>query len=257
MEEGQHLRSRIDWSNPINRNLQLWYPCNEGAGGKITDLVNINNVGVLNGATWPNYPSYIGATSSWTNIDNDGKILISTTRPFSISLWFFKNAFTQQYPLLVEFKTDIGNGYNLSCSNQASYLGVYFGASSSFARLKTDIPSANLLNKWINVVITYNGNAAGTSSNYKCYVDGVEQTLTGAGAIGASGNMSRIGGHSSSAVQCFNGQICDVKLWNRVIGSDEAKKLSNQSFLGMIKNDLYKYYQASGIDTTKFFYMFK
>jgi len=81
-------------------------------------------------------------------------------------------------------------------------------------------------NEWTYVAVTYDGNAIGTDS-VLIYVNGVAQTTTLAGgdagpALTADNNYA-IGRDSVSSASYFNGSLDEVKIYTRVLSSDEVR----------------------------------
>ena len=79
------------------------------------------------------------------------------------------------------------------------------------------------------MVITYNGNAAGTASNYTAYLNGVGQTLSTANTGTVKSQSSIIGGTNTGNVwEFWNGQIDDVRVYNYVLTGAQIKTLYNE-----------------------------
>ncbi len=166
-------------------------------------------------------PGKYGTACKFDGVDDYINLGNTTTfiyqnSPFTISAWAYLDAYTDIYPFIVQFKTDLSQPYTVWFSNQTSYKGIAIGERDTFARLKTDTDPDSLLDRWIHVAVTYNGSGAGTAANFKAYIDSVEQTLTSAGAWGSGTHVSAIGDMVGNGYGEWNGLIDDVRIYNYV-----------------------------------------
>jgi hypothetical protein len=82
---------------------------------------------------------------------------------------------------------------------------------------------------WRHAVVVFDGSLTGNSNRLKLYVDGSPATLTFTGTIPAAleslSYLFQIGGYTGSF---FNGNIDDVRIYNRAVTTSEARMLYSQ-----------------------------
>jgi hypothetical protein len=190
-----------------------------GTGTTWSDLTNTTT-----GATLTNGPTY--NTSNGGSIVFDGtddyvtgfnEISINNSQPFSVDIWFNLTSFLDAYPSLIQLKTNTAYGWNLTLSQSSSYLGITFGSTSSWSTVKTDnVPTVGV---WNHIILTYNGLGATTISNYKTYLNTVEQTLSSAGGFTTNQQANYIGttNGATRGIDDFYGKISNVKIYNKVL----------------------------------------
>jgi len=72
---------------------------------------------------------------------------------------------------------------------------------------------------WHHILFTFDGNDADSVSEYTCHIDGVPSSLTRRStAITGTTTDNRIGWDGSA----FDGELADVRIWDRVLRSEEA-----------------------------------
>ena len=195
-----------------------------GTGTSWKDLTNTTT-----GATLVNGPTY--NTSNGGSIVFDGtddyvtgfnEISINNSQPFSVDIWFNLTSFLDAYPSLIQLKTNTAYGWNLTLSQSSSYLGITFGSTSSWSTVKTDnVPTVGV---WNHIILTYNGLGATTISNYKTYLNTVEQTLSSAGGFTTNQQANYIGttNGATRGIDDFYGKISNVKIYNKVLTQSEV-----------------------------------
>jgi hypothetical protein len=149
-------------------------------------------------------------------------ISLNTTSSFSVEFWFNLTSFSDAYPSLIQLKTNSSFGWNLSLSQNGGYLGLTFGSTNNWSTIKTDnIPTVGV---WNHVIVTYNGLGAGTISNYKTYLNNIEQTLSSAGGFNSTTQVNYIGttNAASRGIDDFIGRISVCRIYNRALNASEV-----------------------------------
>ncbi|WP_186785901.1 LamG domain-containing protein [Paenibacillus agilis] len=85
------------------------------------------------------------------------------------------------------------------------------------------ISSLNLMNRWTHVTAVFNN---GNVYDSELYINGVKQTLIKSGNEAKSRNVvskAFVSGWGRDDFYKFNGQIADLKIWNRALSAEEAK----------------------------------
>jgi len=153
--------------------------------------------------------------SSYITVENNPSISIPSTQPFTISLWVYK--LPSGLPLHIL-------GKRLGCSSTINYQvavdhnGFRFDSSSFELVWAAGIPDQ----KWIHVCITYDTN------NGKLYLDEVLKS-TKSGKIGGSNHVDLLIGASGSCGASWLGNLDDIRIYNRVLTSDEIGALYHEN----------------------------
>lgn len=167
-------------------------------------------------------------TDDYVSIGNSSTYSFERTDSFSVSLWFYKNIITNPMGLFSKQNTTAGQftGYNLSIGNGT--LQPSFVLESNTSNLiSVSVPAVSAAT-WHHIVVTYNGNS--NVSGVNIYVDGVSQSLTTASNTLSASIINTVAPQISGrngANQLSAGAIDDVRLYNRVLTSDEALALYN------------------------------
>lgn len=151
--------------------------------------------------------------------------LISTTAPFTMCAWAYVDAFTTQYPVIVDF-CDGTEHTGIGLSNQSAYLGLLSGSSTRWARLKSDTAAASLTGAWIHFAVVYNGSGATTSGNFKRYINLAQVANNSASSFAVAPKTSTIGIEAGAAHTIFDGTIDDVFLFNRALTTNDIRRVS-------------------------------
>ena len=205
----------------------------------VADVSGSGNNGYLNG-------TFATATSTATNIGKIGQALsfngtsnnvvtqdassldISGTSPISISAWIKLNSFptgvSPQYMSAV-MTTETGVGATIFDKgiivNDSQKFEFYFYDGSSRHAVSTTIAS---LGEWYHIVGEFNG------SQGIIYVNGVqENTQAGSSTYDFASPQLLIGGRTGGSVwtKYFDGQIDDVRIYNRALSASEVQRLYN------------------------------
>jgi len=103
---------------------------------------------------------------------------------------------------------------------------LYYGSM----RTNNSIP----LNTWVNIAMVYDGSLSGNSNRVKIYIDGVLQATTSIGSIipattGPGTSNFAIGGLGTATTPSsyFNGNINNVKIYNRALTAEEINQNYN------------------------------
>ena len=198
----------------ITEGLVAYYPLN----GDAKDYSgNNNNHGTIYGAIKASGIAgkkcyYFDGTDDYIDC---GITPLITANSFSISLWFNKLSIPATYSRLITLATYL-DSFGLGISDSTTYLGLYFGSTSNFVRLKTSSVPNN--NEWYHVVLTCNGDVTSTNS-YNIYLNKAVLSTTSTSIFSACDNKSIIGARrvSTTPGYYFNGKIQDVRIYNRAL----------------------------------------
>ncbi|OGN10715.1 MAG: hypothetical protein A3B91_03460 [Candidatus Yanofskybacteria bacterium RIFCSPHIGHO2_02_FULL_41_29] len=217
---------------PLSNGLVGYWDFNFGKGKDIAwDLSGNGNNGKLTSmdpaSDWVDSKSGLGTALDFDGSNDYVELPTSTlvnVSPLSISAWIKPSNLSGVGVIIGKGEAvyPVDNGWVLRRS----------GATLDFDVDTTSghplyIPNGDLLtaNKWHHVVFTWDGNVTGT--NAKWYVNGVNKTLANIAGSGSrtsdSGYSPYIGALCSGCY--FNGQIDEVRIYNRALSAEEIKRL--------------------------------
>jgi hypothetical protein len=196
-----------------------------GTGTSWKDLTNTTT-----GATLTNGPTY--NTSNNGSIVFDGtddyavgptNMSISQNQPFTLELWVNLSSYTNLYPCLLQIKTDTTYGFIVLVTQASTYDGITFGSTDTWIRLR-NAGNQLVTNTWNQIVINYNGAGAGTTSNYKMYINTQEQVLSTSGGFINLSQVNNIGTieNASRGYDNWTGRIANFKQYNRALTQSEV-----------------------------------
>lgn len=215
-----------------------WWPGDENAN----DIVGANNGTLRNGAVISSASlGYVAPAFQFDGLDDDvivGPLLSNLLADqFTIEFWANPGA-TSDRPTF-GFSDSISANTNNPLSSYDSGLSIGNGAGGS--QLLTALPLASAAT-WTHYAIVDDG------TNYRVYVNGVEQDING-GAAGLAAAIitnpaSQVGrqfvvgqsGFSGGYAQHFNGRIDEFTIYNRALAAAEVSAIYSAGALGKGKN---------------------
>ena len=211
---------------------------NEGGGTKIFDISGDGRNGILtNGVKWG-----VGQFGSVLDFDGLGQYVdIPKTEHYDIitvSAWVAPNSAGQNSAgMIVGKDTTVDRWtWNVMTSNRLQFR---HGWTSSNGRWNTPVNVLPQDGSWHNVVVIYDSSSS--ANDPEMYIDGVSQTIiegnTPAGsAITTSQNY--IIGNRTSGNRTFDGQIDDVRIYNRALSRQEIREIYLNPFAPWEKKSL-------------------
>lgn len=148
------------------------------------------------------------------------RVLFDSTKPLTISFWSYLKATNgAQAPLNI--RTDYsGDPFHIWFGDN----GLNVGGRLNFARFRNTEPDTNYLNRWVHVVVTFDGQDKNTTSSYKLYVNGTLQTsLVYDGPVSSLPDENYIGRATTAGF--FNGTIDDVMILNITLSPSQVRAL--------------------------------
>jgi hypothetical protein len=208
----------------INNGLTGYWKLNEGSGTTAFDSSGSGQNGTLeNTATWASFGGVEAASfdgnTAYVNIPTATDLV--GTNAVSVSIWV--------YPITIGangkgyyFQTYASGGvplfYAMTTSAEGNTDATYVESDGYLAAdgLQSGVNSITL-NAWNNIVILRVSN-----SNTSIYINGVLQLSGSSGASMSSGASGiQIGNRSADLLRGFDGGICGVRVWNRIINTTE------------------------------------
>ena len=204
------------------------YGFNEGTGTVVQSAVG-SFAGTVSGATWTATGKYgpalsFNGTSAMVTVADANALDLTTG--MTLEAWVFPTAATGVRDILIKEGTGV-DIYNLYARNGAGQLEatVFAGGANRWATGAV-LP----LSTWTHVAATYNG------TTIRLYVNGVQVGTTAfTGVIGTSTGALRIGGNSLWG-EFFQGQIDEVRIYNRALTAAELLTDMNTPVSGAVQD---------------------
>jgi chitodextrinase len=196
------------------------YNFDAGGGNTVADLSGNGNTGTISGATWGT-GKYGGALSfNGTNarVSVPTSASLNLTSGMTLMAWIEPTASQSGWRTIIQRETD---SYVLNASNSTGPLRPSGGGTFGGAFQWVSGPSANPVNAWTHVALTYDG------SILRLYVNGTQvATTAAAGAIQSSTNPLWIGGNNPYG-EYFQGLIDEARVYNRALSATEVQTAMN------------------------------
>jgi chitodextrinase len=203
-------------TSPLPPGLVAGYSFNTGSGTTLPDVSGNGNNGTITSATWSTQGKFGGAlsfngSSSIVRVASSASLNLSSA--MTLSAWINPSASQSGWRTIVQKETD---AYFLNAGNnsplQPAGGGTFAGATQWLSG-----PTANPLNTWTHVALTYDGTIL------RLYVNGTQVTTQAAGGtIQATSNPLWIGGNSPYG-EFFQGLLDDVRVYNRALTQTEIQ----------------------------------
>ena len=182
-----------------------------------------------------NYSMNFDSASS-DYIDAGQTNFITSTNPFTISLWF--NADSLNNGSLIYLKNDLTRAFFiqvLSTGNvnfRSRYSGIWIPGKTASGTISTG--------SWIHYVLVYNGSGAATLSNFTAFLNGSQSTLE-AGSTSShqytnSGNFIGRSAISGVGNNYFDGKIDEVAIWNTALTSTQIQSIYDAKGTNLTKD---------------------
>jgi hypothetical protein len=196
---------------------------NENAGTSAADGSGNGRTGTIRQAQWVPSGKY-GAALAFDGIDDWVTVAdhasLDLTTGMTIEAWVKPGAMTGWETLVMKERGAGDFAYALYAHDGGSLAGgapvpsgnVRAGGGQQTLRGTTTLPSG----EWTHVATTYNG------ATQRLFVNGVEvASRPQTGPIAVSGGVLRIGGNNSWSGEFFQGQIDEVRVYNRALTQPE------------------------------------
>lgn len=201
-----------------------YWPLDESSG-EAKDHSGNENHGTVNGATQGSTGILGRNAYSFNGSSDDVSLGDSTTftgfDSFSVSLWakFGTNSVSSNMHLFSTAGSNT-NEWQVDLQSSTDQIRFYVKTGSGSSGPESITPSTDT---WVYIVGVYDG-----STVYN-YIDGVkENTASLTGTVADNGNSTHIGAEDSSSGN-FDGEICDVRLYNHALSPNEIAYLYHAS----------------------------
>jgi hypothetical protein len=198
----------------------------DGSGLTAADSAAGNAGTLINGPVWTT--GRLGGALAFDGVDDHvdiagGVVYATSTQPFSFAAWFNLTDYSTTTPDIMQIHSDTPSPFHVLMSSMPQYLGISLGSGDGqWIPIKTQSqPSTGV---WHHIVVTYNGQGAGTIASYQILLDGAVQPMVAAAGYGSQAQQSRIGA-AEDPRNDWIGRIDDVRIYNRILATDETDAL--------------------------------
>jgi len=222
------IGKRADLQHPLMKGCVGWWPLNDGAGTKAKDLTGTADLT----STSPNWgESSIGTVgvfpgSSTASFVASSYVPVSGTGELSVSAWF-KTTSGGVGSIVTWGTASAGQVFELNVEGGVIWSRNFSGNTASGGSGFND-------GEWHVVTLTKPGN--GTTSDMKMFVDGKQLSVTAGGSTTLSFGTSsplEIGDRGYSSSKSFDGEIQNVRAYNRVLSATEILELYTNPWSGL------------------------
>jgi len=196
------------------------YTFDAGSGSTLADASGNGNNGTISGATWVpgKYGGALSFNGSSDRVSVPASASLNLTSAMTLAAWIEPTASQSGWRTIVQRETD---SYALNASNSNGPLRPSGAGTFGGAFQWVSGPSANPVNAWTHVAVTYDG------TTLRLYVNGTQVASTAAaGTIESSTNPLWIGGNSPYG-EYFQGLIDEARVYNRVLSATEVQTAMN------------------------------
>ena len=197
------------------------YGFNEGGGTTVSDVSGNNNNGAITGATWTTQGRF-GSALSFNGVNNVVRIAsslsLNVSSAMTLEAWIKPTAAQSGWRTIMQREAE---AYFLNASNSDGALLPSGGGTFNGTTAYVSGTTANPVNVWTHVALTYDGAAL------RLYVNGVlAANQSRSGAIQTNSNPVWIGGNSPYG-EYFQGLIDEVRIYNRALSQAEIQSDMN------------------------------
>jgi Tfp pilus assembly protein PilE len=205
---------------PSGGNLVGWWKLDQTNGAN--DLAGSNNGSALSGLTFGTVADHKGNTNgatSFTPASSQSVVLSSnpsllSASPFTVTAWVMLGASSIGQCL---YCTTNDGGFTFGQTNSRPYLAVYIGGAQ-FGKISTTVLPSNT---WLHLAGAWDGSAV------TLYLNGAQIANPGGVGHGVQGG-SYIGKNGQWGSGYWDGNIGDVRIYNRALTASEISQLYNQ-----------------------------
>jgi glucose/arabinose dehydrogenase/chitodextrinase len=197
----------------------------EGNGTTTADSSGNGNAGTITGASWTTQGRFGNAlsfngTNSLVRVADSASLDLTTA--MTLSAWIEPTASQSGWRTILQHETD---AYFLNASNSDGPLRPSGGGTLGGNTQYLSGPSANPVNAWTNVALTYDG------ATLRLYINGTQVSSRAAtGAIQTTNSPLWIGGNSPYG-EYFQGLIDEARVYNRALTQAEIQSDMNTSIV--------------------------
>jgi len=202
------------------------------------------NIGTATTPSFSNTKSVrFDGIDDYVTMGNQSSLDFEQTDAFSISAWVNRNSIGNRHVIVSKQQFSFGinsPGYNLQINNndKVTFLLVFKFATHRFIQIE----STNTItdSNWHHIVLTYDGTGGSSAANgVEIYIDGLKETVSRSGNLGASGATTLNSGDFSigsfdEQSNYMDGAIDEVSVFNTELSQSQVTEIYNSG----VPNDI-------------------
>ena len=241
-------RLTVDSTNSLVSGMQAWFPLTEGTGTSAQCILHPSHTGTLGSSvSWESSEIGTSVVSDGANltggINTGNPSSVQITGDLTISAWVKCDSSTPSSNQYIVSKYGTGAGqraYAIALLTSGSVRFTYQSSGNPYNGAE-DVDSAATLTagNWHFVVGTFQASTAG-----KIYIDGELDTSNTSSVPSSIFNSSSdvyISGIDDGPSNCFDGNIQNVKIYNRALSAAEIATLYHRPWEGSNYGDIWPY----------------
>jgi hypothetical protein len=205
---------------PPPAGLVAGYSFDTGSGSSLSDLSGNGNTGTISGASWVagKYGGALSFNGSTSRVSVPSSPSLNLTTAMTLAAWIQPTVNQSGWRTILQKETD---AYALNASNSTGPLRPSGGGTFGGAFQWVSGPTANPVNVWTHVALTYDG------TTLRLYVNGTQVASTAAtGVIETTTSPLWIGGNNPYG-EYFQGLIDEARVYNRALTPTEIQTTMN------------------------------
>ena len=220
----------------VTEGLVAYYPLDEGAGrvahdGALGNLGSfINSPSWISGIVGSNALDFSGGEDYVSAVDSP-ELRLMRSLNFTITMWV-KRSSNVVDPLVLKYNPSTGYLVRFEDQSGSGIYGpnIYVSNGNTGSQDVIEVDKALADNTWYHLAFRRSGDGA---SGLSIFIDAVKQppdysTSQGAGKISSNQEDLEIGARPGSS-RYFDGQMDDVRIYNRTLSQPEIEALANRS----------------------------
>lgn len=218
----------------LTRGLVAYYSLDEGAGTTAGDATELGNDGTITGATW-NGSGQVGSDSlSFDGVDDyvSGIYALGGASTFTVSGWVRFDTFGTNHTFLEDWDSGTNpravncyfNNVDSTTMNANIHLEDSAG-NTTFNVISTNIQDNLTTGEWAHATWVWDGGVI------KFYLNGTELTSAAysVSALNGPSASQHIGALQTLTTDYLNGDIDDVRIYDRALSTPEIQALANRT----------------------------
>lgn len=163
---------------------------------------------------WNQSCNFAGNTTSYVRVENSASV--NLTGSFTLEAWVYANTLSGSSKGIMAKGTSLGT--NLRYGIRLLNSGRFTINTSGSTRLTSRSASAITAQKWNHISTTYNS----STNTFRIYLNGVLDTSAVVAAASPPSSTDSLFIGISGTSTPFNGQLDEVRVWNRELNSSEV-----------------------------------
>ncbi len=247
----------VDPTHPLSRGLVGWWLFNEGAGSRLSDISGLGNHGTL--TDMDPATDWVGSlhggaldfdgTDDFVSVGNDRSL--NDLPALTVSAWVNLRADGNLESVVSKAATGGTGARDLLGQSTVNRLRFAIDRSAGDLEVRSTVGDGYVLAEWHHYAVAWDGTF--TATNVRMYRDGVElghslDTDGSGDAVSDAALPLNIGSLRTNSFR-LDGQIDDVRIYNRALSVDEVRQLFEDPYANLITVPIRRYLSAVALQT--------